>query len=158
MAKKKRRKNAPTKLSIDVIEARVLVLVDEFGTERVSVSCSGGEGGQGGSTVFHIKDDDGCPRLTLQVDCRGNPSVLLSTPNGGAGVSMAVNADRGNGFAIGDSAGRPLIQMGVPGEKSEDPRGPHPSIDVLDKNGGRGWSVFGGAYQLPHADEASAPP
>jgi hypothetical protein len=145
---KKRPKRQPKKLSIDVIETRALVLVDEYGTERASVSCFGGDGGKGGFTLIQINDDDGRPRLELQVDQNGNPGIRLSTPNGGSGVSISINDPHGNGLSIGDSEGNPCIMLGVPHPDSDDPRGPHPIIDVLDRHGRRGWSVFGGAYDL----------
>jgi len=39
---KKRPKRDPKKLTIDVIEARAIVIVDEFGNERATLSCSVG--------------------------------------------------------------------------------------------------------------------
>ncbi|MDM4019636.1 hypothetical protein, partial [Roseiconus lacunae] len=69
----KRPKRQSKKLSIDVVETQAIVLVDEYGTERAKVSCSGGEGGMGGMTAVQINDDTGRPRLELQVDPQGNP-------------------------------------------------------------------------------------
>lgn len=152
MAKKKS-KRQPSKLRVDVIETQAIVLIDEYGNERATVSSSGGSGGKGGFTVIQINDDGGRPRLELQVDPHGNPSIRLSTPNDGSGISMSVNDGIGNGISIGDCEGKPCITIGMPHPKSNDPRGTHPEITVTDELGRRGWSVFGGTYELPDNGE-----
>lgn len=148
MAKKKP-KRQPKKLAIDVIEAQAFVLVDEYGTERASLSCSGGNEGAGGHTVVHVNDDMGRPRITLQVDDRGNPSICLFTRNSAPGVSMVVNTGQGNGLSITDSEGKPCIMVGVPGPESDDPRAPTPEITVIDEQGRKVWSVFDGESEIP---------
>jgi hypothetical protein len=146
---KKRPRRQSKKLSVDVIETQAIVLVDEYGTQRATVSCSGGDGGKGGFTVIQINDDRGRPRLELQVDSSGNPSIRLSTPNDGCGVSMAVSDGHGNGLSVGDSDGKPCIMIGVPHPDSNDPRGPHPEITLIDELARRGWTAFDGEYKLP---------
>lgn len=145
---KKRAKREPKKLSIDVIEARAIVLVDEYGIERANLFCTGGDAGKGGMTVVQINDDNGRPRLELQVDPSGNPAIRLATPNDGSGVSLAVN-EVGNGMSIGDFEGKTCIMLGVPHPDSDDPRGPHPDIHVFDEDTGRQWSAFNGEYVAP---------
>ncbi|MFM7922646.1 MAG: hypothetical protein ACKPJJ_20695, partial [Planctomycetaceae bacterium] len=98
---------------------------------------------------------NGRPRLELQVDPNGSPSIRLSTPNDGAGISMAVSDGNGNGLSIGDFLGKPCIMMGIPHPDSNDPRGPHPDITVLDELSHRGWTAFSGEYISP-ASEKSA--
>jgi hypothetical protein len=147
---KRRPKRDPKKLTIDVIEARAIVLVDEYGNERATLSCSDGADGVGGFTVIQIKDDAGRPRLELQVDPDGNPGIRLVTSNGAAGVSMSVSA-RGNGISVADFDGKPCISLGVPHPDSGDPRAPRPAIDVIDERGGRVWSVFDGVHELREA-------
>ena len=147
--KKKRPKRQPKKLCIDVIETQAIVLVDEYGTERATFSCSGGDGGKGGFTVVQINDDNGRPRIELQVDENGNPCIRLLTPNDGSGVSMAVNDGVGNGLSIGDFEGKPCIMIGIPHPDSDDPRGPHPDITLIDGLSRRGWTAFDGEYKLP---------
>jgi hypothetical protein len=137
-AKKKRRK--PSTLTVDVIEARSIVLVDEAGNPRVSLACSNGQG-EKSFTIIHLNDDSGRPRITLQVDGNGNAGIVLHTANNASGVSIAVN-DAGNGMSISDSEGQPGISMGFPGPNSNDPRGNRPNIDVVDLTGKRTWSVF----------------
>lgn len=151
---KKRPKRQPKKLTVDVVEARAFVLVDEYGVERASLSCFGGDGGTGGWTVIHINDDDGRPRLTLQVDDHGNPSLCLFTRNNSPGVAMAVNNGHGNGLSITDWQGKSCIMLGIPAPESNDPRGQHPDITVIDEQGRRTWSAFAGTYNLPD-DEAA---
>lgn len=139
------------KLTIDVVEARAIYLVDEHGNERAAISCSAGEGGAGGSTVIQINDDAGRPRLELQVDSRGNPGIRLVASNGGFGVSIGVSDGQGNGISIADVEGHPCIMLGVPHPDSPDPRGRQPAIDVIDEHGRRAWSVFEGVHPLRQA-------
>lgn len=152
---KRRLKRQPRKLCIDVVETQAIVLVDKYGTQRATVSCYAGDGGKGSCTVIQINDDNGRPRLELQVDPHGNPSIRLSNPNDGAGISMAVSDGNGNGLSIGDFEGKPCIMMGIPHPDSNDPRGPHPDITVLDELSHRGWTAFSGEYISP-ASEKSA--
>lgn len=153
---KRRPKRDPKKLTIDVIEARAIVLVDEYGNERATVSCSVGAGGVGGFTVIQIKDDAGRPRLELQVDPDGNPGIRLVTSTGASGVSISANAGQGNGMSIADMDGKPCISLGVPHPDSGDPRAPRPAIDVIDERGRRVWSVFDGVHELREAESASS--
>jgi hypothetical protein len=146
---KKRLKRRRKKLCVDVVETREIVLVDEFGTPRATVFCSGGNGGKGGFTVIQINDDNGRPRIELQVDEHGNPCIRLNTPNDGCGVSMAVNDERGNGLSVGDFEGKPCIMLGVPHPDSQDPPGLHPHITLIDERSRRGWTAFNGEYELP---------
>jgi hypothetical protein len=146
---KKRPKRQPKKLNVDIVETQAIVLVDEFGTERASLSCSGGDGGAGGHTVVHLHDDEGRPRITLQVDDQGNPSMCLFNCSNSPGVSMAANGDRGNGLKICDADGKSVIMLGIPGPESDDPRGPKPDITVFDEQGGTQWTVSDGACELP---------
>ncbi len=152
---KKRPRREPNKLSIDVVEARAIVLVDEYGNERVSFSCSGEAGGH---TVIHVNDGQGRPSLTIQVDHQGNASISLFNQNKSSGISLAVNNGRGNGLGVADPSGTPCIVLGAPGPESDDPRGPHPEITVLDTHGQRMWSVFGGQQSIPVSAGPDDPP
>lgn len=146
---KKRLKRKPKKLSVDVIETQSIILVDEYGSERAKLSCSGGDGGIGGFTYISLNDDEGHPKITLQVGDHGNPSITLYTRNNSSGVSMAVNNGHGNGLAIHGSHSKSCIMLGVPGPESNDPRGQTPDITVIDENGQRNWSAFEGTYEIP---------
>ena len=153
MAKKKR-KNRPTKLAIDVVEARSFVLVDEYGNERASLSCTGGSGDGEGVTVVHINDSQRRPCLSIQVDEQGNSNICLFTMNSAPGVSIVVDSSRGNGLGITDGEGKPCIMLGVPGPESQDPRAPTPDISIIDEQGRRFWSAFGGTAETGEpADE-----
>lgn len=132
-----------------MLEARSIVLVDQYGTERVSLACSAGDGRAGGFTVIHVNDDKGRPSLTLQVDSFGNPSICLFTRGNAPGISLSVNNGHGNGIGIADSLGKPCIELGIPGPESNDPRGRQPDITVIDEQGRRFWSVFQGTYAIP---------
>jgi hypothetical protein len=142
---KKRIQRKPKKLSIDVVEARAISLVDGSGAERVSLSCSDEDGG---FAVIHINDGKGRPSLTIQVDDRGHPSICLFNQDNSPGISLVVNNERGNGMSIADPSGQPCIILGAPGPESDDPRSPHPDFTVVDRHGQRVWSVFEGQRQI----------
>ena len=145
---KKRPLREPKKLTIDVIEARSFVLIDDYGKPRVELSCCVGEGGKEGFTMIQINDDTGRPRLVLQVDPKGTPSIALFGSMNDPGISMAVNEELGRGISVSDAEGNRCISLGVAGPGSQDPRGPYPRIDVLDIPGKRQWSVFDGVYDM----------
>ena len=143
---KKRPKRQPKKLSVDVVEARQIVLVDEFGTERASLFCLGGDGGIGGYTTIQLNGDDGRPRLELQVDAKGS-CIRLLNPNDSSGVSLAVQFGECNGIFIGDGGGRTCITLGIHDPKSNHPPGPHPDIHIIDERTGRFWSAMDGLHE-----------
>ena len=128
----------PKKIAADVVEARRISIVDPSGRERISLAC---DEAAGGFAVVHLFDDRGAPRMTLQVDSEGNPSVSLWTAGNHPAVSISVNADRGNGIGVADGAGRPCVEIGVPAPGA-DPRGDHPNVRVHDLDGRRSWSAF----------------
>lgn len=144
---KKRPKRQPKKLSVDVVEAQHISLVDEFGTQRMNLYCTGGEGGVGGSAVVQINGDDGRPRIELQVYPTA-ASISLLNDNLSTGVSFAVNYDQSNGMCISTVDGKPCIMLGISGPKSNDPRGPHPDITIHDEIDKRFWSVRDGARTI----------
>lgn len=145
--KKRKTTGQQSTLTADVVRAREIVLVDEFGKERARLMCSGGDGGLGGHTVIRINDDAGRPRLELQVDLSG-PSIRLSTPNDGTGMGFSVNEKVGNGLVIGDHNGLPSVTFGVPHPDSKSPI-KHPDITILDRQSGRGWTATSGTYAFP---------
>lgn len=147
--KKKQATRRSSKLTIDEIQTRSLVLVDEHGKARATMCCLGNEDGTSGFTLIQINDDAGRPRIELQVDHKGNPSIRLSTPNDGGGVSIGVNDGLGNGLSVGDHEGKPCIIIGVPHPDSGDPR-THPEITILDPQSCRGWTAFSGSYVIPN--------
>lgn len=150
--KKKKLTKQPSTLTVDVIQTRALVLVDEYGKERARLMCAGGDGGIGGLTAIQVLDDAGRARIELQVDPNGNPIIRLLTPNGGQGVAVAVTEGLGNGIALGNHEGVPSIILGVPHPESKDPR-LHPEITVLDTGTRRGWSTTAGEYPIPTQEE-----
>lgn len=152
---KKRPKQRPKKLSVDVVETQSIVLVDDYGTERAAIYCTGGDGGQGGMTVVRINDDSGRPRVEIQVAPDGTPSIRLSTPNDGAGVSMSVNSKSGNGISIGDYKGDTCISMGVDSSDSQNPNGSRPDIVLFDHDKQIAWSAFaGGTFKYKSSSES----
>ncbi|MDB4731541.1 hypothetical protein OAF74_01755 [bacterium] len=144
---KKRRKKQQTKLAIDQIEARSLVLVDEYGNQRANISCSGGEDGVSGYVGIQLTDHTGRPVISIQVDDEGNSNIQLCNVNNSSGVSMAVS-ERGNGLSINNSEGKPCIMMGAPGPKSDNPDAPSPRVAVLDTAKKKIWQPFTGTNDL----------
>lgn len=152
--RKKRAKRQKAKLNIDELEVRQISLVDEYGTCRASLSCSGGDGGISGFTSIQINDDTGQPRIELQVGSDNNPGIMLNMPNYQPGISMSANDGQGNGMSIYDHEGRPLVMLGVSHPDSDDPRSPHPEVVVLDPGKRRAWSSTNGSYAIPSQEEA----
>jgi hypothetical protein len=153
---KKRSKKRRARLAVDVLEARVISLMDERGKRRASLTCFPGREGRG-FTLLELLDDAGCPRLTLQVDEKGIPSIGLFTATGGPCVSMSVN-EGGSGLSIwGTEKDSGFLMLGVAGTKHNDPRGPGPRLDVVDSKGRRSWSVFDGTIQHPPEQQATSP-
>lgn len=138
VAKKRRTRRTPSKLSADVIETQAISLVDATGKQRAIITC-GLDDENRGFTVVHLNDDQGRPRITLQVDDAGHPSIVLFTADNATAVSFAANSV-GNGLAINGVGG--CISLGVPAPEPNDPRGSGPKIDVVDTAKGRTWSVF----------------
>lgn len=152
--KKKRAKRQTAKLNIDVLEVRQISLVDEFGTCRASLSCSGGDGGIGGITSIEINDDSGRPRIEFEVARDGSPFVRLNAPSQNPGVALAAHNGQGNGLSVYDHEGKPLIKICISDPDSDDPRGATPEIVVLDPHSRRAWSSNNGSYTIPSQQEA----
>lgn len=151
---KQRTKKRHARLAVDVLEARAISLVDERGKRRASLVCAPGKHG-GAFTFIELLDDVGCPRLTLQVDEEGNPSIGLFPATGGPCVSMSVN-ERGSGLSIwGADKDAGFLMLGVAGPNGNDPRGSGPRLDVVDSKGRRTWSVFDGTTQHPPEEQAT---
>jgi hypothetical protein len=135
MPKKKRRTQSPRMISTDHIETQSLSLVDQYGVQRAALTCDGGEGGLGGSTVLHFYGDDGAPRVTLQVQHEGGIGIIVFSEGGKPALSIAANQASGNGVNIADQDGKPRIMAGVPGQRCDMPGGAEPQIVVVTKDG-----------------------
>lgn len=151
--RKKRAKRQTSKLNIDELEVRQISLVDEYGTCRASLGCTGGDGGVGGFTSIQLNDDAGQPRIELEVVDDGSPFVRLNMPSQVPGVSIAANDQQGNGLSVYDHEGKPLIKIGISHPESDDPRGPTPEMVVLDPISRRAWSSTNGSYAIPSQEE-----
>ena len=149
--KKKRKKRRASKLSVDELEVRKITLVDEYGNCRATLNCWGGDGCVGGYASISLNDDAGQPRIELEVHDCGSPFIRLNMPNSNPGVSLAANDGLGNGMAVYDFEGKPLIQIGISHPDSNDPRGSE--ISVLNPQVRRGWSSTNGSYEIPTQEE-----
>ena len=128
---KKRRKRQPKKITTDVIETQALSLVDEYGIERASLSCTGGKGG---CTLVRLNDDQGTPKLSLEIGPDGKPYVTLFAAGGEAAVNVGIN-DAGLGMGIRDSQSSASIQLAVPTRAQDSSIGNAPQIIIADRDG-----------------------
>jgi hypothetical protein len=119
----------------DVVIAKSFVLVDGEERERARITSGSGE-----AVTVHLIDHLGHPRIALQVDDDGNPSICLWTENDAPAVSLSVNRDRGNGITVGDAIGIPCVDIAVPNTQSEVPPRDAPHIVVRDRHGQQLWS------------------
>ena len=126
-------------LSVNVLEARELRLVDENVSVRASLGCSGQKNGSGW-TVFQMFDNDGMPRIELQV-CDDGCSIRLNTVGDSQVITISVADTRGNGLSINAHDGTPAIRMGISHPESNDPRGNHPELVMYDEKEQKAWSV-----------------
>lgn len=125
-------------IEADVVRAKSFVLVDDQDRDRATLSAV--PSGKNGAVVLHLSDHNGLPRISLQIDENGNPSICLFTENSAPSVSLAIDKDRGNGIMVGDEEGRPCVMIGVPGAKAEC-LSDSPHIIVLDQEGEELWST-----------------
>ena len=130
----------PKQLSADVVTAKAFVLVDDSNRERASITVP--PSGENGAVVLHMSDHVGRPRITLQIDPDGNPSICLFTEGNAPAISLALNAGRGNGLVVGDSEGVPCVEIGIPNAGSSHPLGDSPHVIVRDHNGNVAWSTL----------------
>jgi hypothetical protein len=128
-------------LKAKVDSARAFVLVDGDGNERACLAAT--PSGKHGAVVLHLHDAEGRPRIMLQVDSEGNPSIALFTKVNSPAISLALNSSRGNGLTIGNSDGVPCIDIGVPKRGPDYWGDDHPRITVRDHEGEELWSIPG---------------
>lgn len=134
-----RSKKSPTKklnrLSVDALEARSILLVDEHGKRRASLDCSAADGRSGGHTVMHFYDEAGQVAITFQVAGSNGTSVTLWNRNFSPAVSLAVNHSDplgGAGVTIADRLGRPHLLAGVSESGSSEAVGPSAEIVIVN--------------------------
>jgi hypothetical protein len=128
-----------TDLSVNTLEAREIRLVDSKGSTRATMGCSDQKSGRGW-TVFQMLDDDGLPRIELQVSNEGC-SIRLNTLGDAQGITVSVSDTAGNGLSINGHDGSPAIRMGISHPESNDPRGNHPELTMYDDTKQKTWSV-----------------
>lgn len=131
------------KLSVDLLEARAIHLVDESGAVRASCSCAADDTEKRGHVVIHLYDRDGRPRLSLQVDDEEGPSVSLFNQTNSPCVSLGVMNNRGNGISICDSEGKPRIRAGAGDVGSTGAAKQAAEIIVRNSDGDVVWAIDG---------------
>ncbi len=130
------KKSRPSKrddLDVHSIRARSIDLVDAKGKTKATLFTLPGNQKHPSSTVFQMFGDDGTQKLELQVD-GDSPGIRLTAANGNVGFSVAVN-ETSNGIMIGDRQGRPVVQIGIFHQGSEEtPFGSKPAVLLSDFN------------------------
>jgi hypothetical protein len=88
--------------------------VDEYGTERARLICSGGESGSVPHTNFELMDQDGLPRVVIQI--AGDSTVFqLRYKDQKGHIGFGNHGDpNGAGFGITDENGDLQIRILVP--------------------------------------------
>jgi len=118
-------------ISADVIEARSIRLVDESG--KVSIELSTSQIGDGVRlTVIQIFDDNGKPRLELQV-CNDEAGIRIVDKSDKASISLATRED-GSGMSLRNAEGSLSIVAGVANDTERDPDGnrQRPRLELHD--------------------------
>lgn len=115
----------------DVVEARCIRLVDEFG--NVSIELSNSKSSDGGRfTVIQIFDENGLPRLELQVS-NAESGIRIIDKSSKASISLSTRVD-GSGMSIRNAEGSLSIIAGVANDSELDPNGKRqrPRLELHD--------------------------
>jgi hypothetical protein len=124
--------DSPKIFEADCVCTKHLSLVDDQGRERASLSTGTKENDY---VVFHMKDREGRPRVSIQLNASGS-HIMLFTENNAPAISIGLNGDIGNGISIGHPGdGAPQIHLGVPGEAGFDHFGKEPSLIITSSQG-----------------------
>ena len=124
------------KLSADSVTAKRFYLVDDEEQVRAALRTS-----PDGFVKFDLNDTKGCPRIQLQLDSTGNPSLSLWTSDSTLCCQISSNETSGNGLTISDIEGRPKVIIGVPERGSDVAGSEEAEITVLDREGQIIWST-----------------
>ena len=123
---------------VNNLDARCIRLVNSKGEPRITMTCSAAESGAE-LTLFSILDDNGMPRLELQV-CGDETGIRISDTCGNVSISIASRSD-GGGLVVNDSDGNGAIVAGVSSAEHRDPDGniPKPRLEIRDRETGKTW-------------------
>jgi hypothetical protein len=113
-------KKAPVK----VVESQAFHLVNENGELRAILQGNV----EGMVAMLQMFDQRGLPRLTLQVDNKGETSVSLAGKSGKQQIGLVVKEDGSAGVAIHHASGTYALSFGT--DFNEDA-----SIDLYDRSG-----------------------
>ena len=123
---------------VNKLDARCIRLVNSKGQPRITMTSSAPESGAE-LTLFSIFDDNGKPRLELQV-CGDETGIRISDACGNVSISIGSRSE-GGGFVINDSDGIGGIVAGVSSAEDRDPDGniPKPRLEIRDRESGKTW-------------------
>lgn len=118
-------------ISADVIEARCIRLIDESGQVSVKLSTSKVDDGLR-VTVIQIFDDNGMPRLELQVS-NDEAGIRIIDKSDNAKILLATRKD-GSGMSLQNAEGSLSIVAAVANETERDPDGnrQRPRLELHD--------------------------
>jgi hypothetical protein len=124
----------PKIFETDCISTKYLSLVDDFGRERACLTSGTKDNDY---VIFHMKDPDGRPRVTIQLNASGTHIMLFTEKNAPA-ISIGLKGEEGNGIQIGRPGdGAPQIILSVPEKDGHDQFGDEPSLSIISSHGHR---------------------
>lgn len=123
--------NEQKTISADVVVARCIRLVDESGNVSIELSTSQIANGVR-LTVIQIFDDNGMPRLELQVT-NDEAGIRIVDKSDKASISLATRKD-GSGMSLRNAEGSLSIVAGVANDTERDPDGnrQRPRLELHD--------------------------
>ena len=121
-------------LSAEIIETRCIRLMDESGVARVVLMVDTLDKGPGEEVIVRLCDTKGLPRLSIELDGKGNPSIRLYNSDHSTGVSIVINEEAGNWIGLTEARGM-SISLGVTNPDTKGPPSPDAVIILRGLNG-----------------------
>ena len=126
----------PKVVTADVIEAGMIVLVDDSGKRRAELSCKSEQHCEDGYAIAQLFDGDGRPRITMQVNQEG-ASIQLWNRSNSPCVTLNVADERGTGIVVTDSAGKSRFQAGATNNDTSSES--EIRVEIVDSTGVNTW-------------------
>ena len=137
------------RITCEIVETQGIVLVDDAGCQRASLSCQSATDSEPGHTVCHLFDKSGVPKMSLQVlDNEGQQITLFNPDNNSPAISISSKNGKGNGITITNGDGFPLISIGIHGQSSQ--LAPNTTeFTISDQQQSNKWSLINGTQANP---------
>ena len=86
--------------------------------------------------VLHLNDVEGRPRISLQIDEGGNPSVTMWSARNASAISFVLDDKRGNGISVSfPGTDVPGGIVGVAGPENDWTGNIEPAVTFIDSQG-----------------------